>query len=146
MEIKSIIKPQASQTRITTLEEGDIYRRVGKRSTYETGYTLYFGKVTGIMVNPDDGDSAITALEVSESGMGTLSVKTVVHDGSSDLSLYPVDREEFVTFLENARPEVERTVRTAEQTLEKAQRDAEKFTDVLDWAVSVSERPALEER
>lgn len=115
METRTLIKDTATVARVTALEEGDTYRRLIPKTTYEST-KIAVGIVTGVLNN---GESvALTALEVKE-GYGS-EVEVKVFEATTDLALFPADRAEVLEILSGSQDGQNRAVERAERALDEA--------------------------
>lgn len=126
METRTLIKDTATVARVTALIEGDTYRRLIPKSTYEST-KIAVGVVTGVLNN---GEAvAITALEVKE-GYGS-EVEVKVFDAETDLALFPADHDEALEILAAAQDSQRRSVERAEKALEDARDKEERLGKVV---------------
>lgn len=118
--IKQVVRAEVSATIVTDLKVGDVYKRVES-----SGYgdpKLLFGVVTDIMASGDE--LAITTLEFASEYGGAYDPALKVWLGSSDLAIFPATLDEF----DVAHGEA---IRKQELTVETAERDLTRKTDVL---------------
>ena len=126
METRTLIKDTATVARVTALIEGDTYRRLIPKSTYEPT-KIAVGVVTGVLNNGEQ--VAITALEVKE-GYGS-EVEVKVFDAETDLALFPADHAEALEILAAAQDHQRRAVERAEKALEEARDKEERLGKVV---------------
>lgn len=126
METRTLIKDTATVARVTALIEGDTYRRLIPKSTYE-GTKIAVGVVTGVLNNGET--IALTALEVKE-GYGS-EVEVKVFDAETDLALFPADHDEALEILSSAQDYQRRSVERAEKALEDARDKEERLGKVV---------------
>ena len=126
METRTLIKDTATVARVTALIEGDTYRRLIPKSTYEST-RIAVGVVTGVLNNGEQ--VAITALEVKE-GYGS-EVEVKVFDAETDLALFPADHDEALEILAAAQDYQRRSVERAEKALEDARDKEERLGKVV---------------
>ena len=126
METRTLIKDTATVARVTALVEGDTYRRLIPRSTYEST-KIAVGVVTGVLNNGET--IALTALEVKE-GYGS-EVEVKVFDSETDLALFPADHTEALEILSSAQDYQRRSVERAEKALEDARDKEERLDKVV---------------
>lgn len=126
METRTLIKDTATVARVTALIEGDTYRRLIPKSTYE-GTKIAVGVVTGVLNNGET--IALTALEVKE-GYGS-EVEVKVFDAETDLALFPADHDEALEILAAAQDHQRRSVERAEKALEDARDKEERLGKVV---------------
>lgn len=126
METRTLIKDTATVARVTALIEGDTYRRLIPKSTYEPT-RIAVGVVTGVLNNGEQ--VAITALEVKE-GYGS-EVEVKVFDAETDLALFPADHDEALEILAAAQDHQRRAVERAEKALEDARDKEERLGKVV---------------
>lgn len=113
MKIQNLVQVQADVVRITTLQEGSIYRRITEKSSYDKSATVKYGIVTGIV---SDGETtALTAVELPE-GWGDAPTP-ITFSGDSEVVILPCDTPEFLERAELARSRQLREITTAESEL-----------------------------
>lgn len=126
METRTLIKDTATVARVTALTEGDTYRRLIPKSTYEST-KIAVGVVTGVLNN---GESvALTALEVKE-GYGS-EVEVKVFEADTDLALFPADPAEVLEILGNAQNYQRSAVERAEKSLGEAREKEDRLNKVV---------------
>lgn len=126
MQTRTLIKDTATVARVTELTEGDTYRRLIPKSTYEST-KIAVGVVTGVLNN---GESlAITALEVKE-GYGS-EVEVKVFDADQDLALFPADHTEVLEILGSAQNYQRSAVERAEKALGEARDKEDRLNKVV---------------
>ena len=126
MQTQTLIKDTATVARVTQLTEGDTYRRLIPKSTYE-GTKIAVGVVTGVLNNGET--IALTALEVKE-GYGS-EVEVKVFDAETDLALFPADHTEVLEILAAAQDFQRRAVERAERELGTAREKEERLSKVV---------------
>ena len=134
METRTLIKDTATVARVTALIEGDTYRRLIPKTTYEST-KIAVGVVTGVLNNGEQ--VALTALEVKE-GYGS-EVEVKVFDAETDLALFPADHIEVLEILSSAQDYQRRSVERAEKALEDA-RDKEERLDKVVRLIDLAQR------
>src|SRR5699024_6971065 len=93
METRTLIKDSATVARVTQLEEGDAYRRLIPKTTYQ-GARMVVGVVTSVLNNGET--VAITALEVKEDSnryTADSPVEVKIFEADADLALFPRSEE-----------------------------------------------------
>ena len=126
MQTQTLIKDTATVARVTQLTEGDTYRRLIPKSTYE-GTKIAVGVVTGVLNNGET--IALTALEVKE-GYGS-EVEVKVFDADTDLALFPADHTEVLEILSAAQNYQRSAVERAEKALGDARDKEERLNKVV---------------
>lgn len=136
MQTQTLIKDTATVARVTQLEEGDAYRRLIPKTTYDEAQVA-LGLVTGVLNNGET--VAITALEITKSRYGaTPEVKQQVFEATNDLALFPVDEEETLNIVADARRAAERSVESARKALREAEEKEAELDHVTDLIVSAT--------
>ncbi len=137
METRTLIKDTATVARVTQLEEGDAYRRLIPKTTYD-GTKIALGLVTGVLNNGET--IAVTALEITKDRYGADSqVNTRVFEATNDLALFPVDAEEVRSILADARRAAERSVESARKVLresEEKEAELDRVSDLIRTAAT----------
>lgn len=118
MRTQTLVQASADIVTITTLRQGDVYKRLEvNASGYGEKYVLNFGVVTDVLHNGED--SVISALEFEVSWTGvTPKLKTFGTD--SDLKLFDATPEEVRQHFGEVRDSTAKAVRAAEDALAKA--------------------------
>lgn len=130
METRTLIKDTATVARVTQLEEGDAYRRLIPKDSYNES-RIALGLVTGVLNN---GESvAITALEITKGRYSVeAEIKQKVFEATNDLALFPVDEEEVQNILADARRSADRSVESARKSLREAEEKEAELDRVAD--------------
>ena len=121
METRTLIKDSATVARVTQLEEGDAYRRLIPKTTYQ-GARMVVGVVTSVLNNGET--VAITALEVKEDSnrySADSPVEVKIFEADADLALFPVVEGEVQEILALAREEMGKRVLMKQKELADAQ-------------------------
>lgn len=140
MQTQTFIKDTATVARVTQLEEGDAYRRLIPKETYDSA-KVALGVVTGVLNNGET--VAITAIEISAGRFGgEPEVKERVFEADSDLALFPANDEETELILADARRSGERTIATAEKNLRDAKDKVEKVESISERIYEAQHRQA----
>jgi len=142
METRTLIKDTATVARVTQLEEGDAYRRLIPKDSYNDPMVA-LGLVTGVLNNGET--VAITALEITKGRFGAdAEVKQKVFEATNDLALFPVDNDEVQSILAEAYRRAARTVESARKALRDAEEKEAELDRVADL-IAVSARSDLAE-
>ena len=132
METRTLIKDSATVARVTQLEEGDAYRRLIPKTTYQEP-KMVVGVVTGVLNNGET--VAITALEVKEDSnryTADSPVEVKIFEADHDLALFPVVEGEVQEILALAREEMGKRVEMKQKELTSAQDHQDRLEHVLD--------------
>lgn len=115
MEIKTLVKTTAKIARITTLEPGNVYKRLV--DDYGT-QRIVFGVVTDVMNNGTE--AAVTAVEVdTQYGGPTTALRAF--GNATDVALFPATVEEVSEFFNKAETAAEDDVESKARALFKAE-------------------------
>ena len=91
MQISTIAKAEGQIIRVVGLSEGDVYKRLVKKS-YGDDVEVRFGIVTGVLT---DGEQlAVTGLEI-EASYSAVAFQSVAFNGSTEVAILPATPEEY---------------------------------------------------
>ena len=91
MQISTIAKAEGQIIRVVGLAEGDVYKRLVKKS-YGDDVEVRFGIVTGVLT---DGEQlAVTGLEIDAS-YSAVAFQSVAFNGSTEVAILPATPEEY---------------------------------------------------
>lgn len=138
MQTQTLIKDTATVARVTQLEEGDAYRRLIPKDSYNES-RIALGLVTGVLNN---GESvAITALEITKGRYSVeAEIKTKVFEATNDLALFPADADEVQNILADARRAADRAVESARKSLRDAEEKEAELANVADLIREAADR------
>lgn len=138
MQTQTLIKDTATVARVTQLEEGDAYRRLIPKDSYNES-RIALGLVTGVLNN---GESvAITALEITKGRYSSeAEIKTKVFEATNDLALFPADADEVQNILADARRAADRAVESARKSLREAEEKESELANVADLIREAADR------
>lgn len=131
METRTLIKDSATVARVTQLQEGDAYRRLIPKTTYQEP-KMVVGVVTSVMNNGET--VAITALEVKEDANRYRTdspVEVKIFEADHDLALFPLVDGEAEEMLALAREEIDKRVEIKQGELEQAQDHRDRLENVI---------------
>lgn len=124
MQTKTIVSDSTDIIRVTTLREGDAYRRLVKKVSYSDERTLALGIVTGLLNNGEEQVITATEVTLADGYQATPDIKQVVLSGDADLVLFPLTKDEYAEFFRQAK-------RAATRAVERATKEAaEKHSDL----------------
>jgi hypothetical protein len=132
MQTQSIVRASAQAVTITTLTQGDIYKRLVEEQWTTNKYRAVIGIVQSVDFNGDD--AMISALEISEG-----KVESKVFGNDSDLKLFAVSKDEATVLVDDQRKSVEQRVESARNSLAQAEREHRHFLTIVDYLPSVTE-------
>ncbi len=116
MDTKHLVQASATAITITTLREGDVYKRLEKDYS---GYKINFGIVTSVLFNGTD--AAITAVEYASAYSDGYKIESKVFGGDVELLIFHATKEEIESHLADLKRSAESAVRKAEKELETRQ-------------------------
>jgi len=113
LDTKHLVKASATAITITTLREGDVYKRLEKDYS---GYKINFGIVTSVLFNGED--AAITAVEYSSNYSDGYKIDSKVFGGDVELLIFHATKEEIESHLADLKRSANAAVSKAEKELE----------------------------
>jgi hypothetical protein len=99
MDVRTLISPSAQVVQVTTLTQGDVYKRLD--SSGYNGDKLVYGIVVECLNNGDT--AAIVAVEFYPPTYGEPKVEIKTFSGSTEMALFPAHAEEFKEHLSQVR-------------------------------------------
>ncbi|TXH09358.1 MAG: hypothetical protein E6R04_08380 [Spirochaetes bacterium] len=132
METKSIVRASAQAITITTLTQGDVYKRLIEQSYSADKYRAVVGIVQSVDFNGED--AMISALEVSDA-----KVTLKVFGEGSDLKLFSITKDEATALILQEQSALENAVEGARRTFEEKQRELAYFHTVCDNLPALTE-------
>lgn len=136
-QVKTLVRPTAQHIRITSLAQGDVYKRVVKE--YQE-HVVVFGVVTDVLAN--DEDAAVIAVEYKLS-YSDVDAKIVTFEGDSTVAIFPAEPEEVRTYFAELAESAERKVRAKERELVEAKRRTDAINQVLNGELHSPEYTAI---
>lgn len=124
MQIKTLVKDNVQVLRMTTLDVGDVYKRLVSSSYAGEKEKLVFGIVTGAMNNGEQVALSAVELDITYS---TVTVSAKAFSSETDLVMFPASHEELAAHTDEVLHVLRRNVRQAEDSLAEAQK---KLTEV----------------
>lgn len=126
METRTLIRSSADVLRITSLQKGDVYKRLVE-SEHGGSDSVLMGVVTDVLSNGEK--CAISVIEIGCDQWGAFTVRVANFAGARELAIFPASVDEIQTFMadaiERARDDVERKeLATARTVLERLERIA----------------------
>ncbi|MBT2587901.1 hypothetical protein [Arthrobacter sp. ISL-95] len=116
MDTKHLVQASATAVTITTLREGDVYKRLNKDYS---GYSISFGVVTSVLFNGED--AAITAVEYSTHHSDGFKIESKVFGGDVELLIFHATKEEIEAHLDELQRSADYAVAKAEKDLSTKQ-------------------------
>jgi len=134
MEIRNLIRPNATVVQITEIGVGDIYKRLETPSYGDP--TVVMGTVTEVLNNGEQ--ASLVTLEFTPEGYGQDYKATVkVFTDKSEVALFPVTVDEFRGHLSKAIEKQLRVVAQAERDLRIKRTVMMAMGDARDSALSI---------
>jgi hypothetical protein len=125
MQTQSIVRASAQAITITTLTQGDVYKRLIEQSYSTDKYRAVVGIVQSVDFNGED--AMISALEVDDG-----KVVSKVFGTDADIKIFSASTEEVQTFILDNERTIESRVESARLALALATREAEHFRRIVD--------------
>jgi hypothetical protein len=115
MRVSQVVRASADIVRITSLRQGDVYKRVDSNSY--TGNKLRYGVVTDVMYDGEEG--AVTAVEY-EIDFGKVVPRVMCYTTNEGPALFPAQPEELLVHMADLRKALDDTVLQKERELSEA--------------------------
>jgi len=130
MQTKTLVQASANIITITSLVEGDVYKRLIKRD-YEKDYKLFMGVVTGVMHNGEE--AAITAIEFEDS-YSAVNLKLQVFAGDTEVAIYHATPDEITAHMSTLAEIARKNISRKEEELAEANVTLTRISHVIDTA------------
>lgn len=131
MQTQSIVRASAQAVTITTLTQGDIYKRLIETPYSSDKYKAVIGIVQSVDFNGED--AMISALEVDDG-----KVTSRVFGNDSDLKIFSVGVEEATVLIHDQRTTIENRVEAARTSLAQSERELAHFGTIVDSLPSLT--------
>ena len=131
MQTQNIVRASAQAITITTLTQGDVYKRLIEQSYSTDKYRAVIGIVQSVDFNGED--AMISALEVSD---GKVEMKVFGND--ADLKIFSVTPDEATVLINDQRQTIENKVKSAREAHAQAERELAHFTTLVDFLPQVT--------
>ena len=132
MQTQSIVRASAQAITITTLTQGDVYKRLIEQSYSADKYRAVIGIVQSVDFNGED--AMISALEVSD---GKVEMKVFGND--ADLKIFSVSTDEATVLINDQQQTIENKVKSAREALAQAERERNHFLSIVSYLPQVTE-------
>ena len=132
MQTQSIVRASAQAITITTLTQGDVYKRLIEQSYSADKYRAVIGIVQSVDFNGED--AMISALEVSD---GKVEMKVFGND--ADLKIFSVSTDEATVLINDQQQTIENKVKSAREALGQAERERNHFLSIVSYLSQVTE-------
>ena len=132
MQTQSIVRASAQAITITTLTQGDVYKRLIEQSYSADKYRAVIGIVQSVDFNGED--AMISALEVSD---GKVEMKVFGND--ADLKIFSVSTDEATVLINDQQQTIENKVKSAREALGQAERERNHFLSIVSYLPQVTE-------
>ena len=132
MQTQSIVRASAQAITITTLTQGDVYKRLIEQSYSADKYRAVIGIVQSVDFNGED--AMISALEVSD---GKVEMKVFGND--ADLKIFSVSTDEATVLINDQQQTIENKVKSAREALAQAERERNHFLSIVSYLSQVTE-------
>ena len=132
MQTQNIVRASAQAITITTLTQGDIYKRLIEQSYSADKYRAVVGIVQSVDFNGED--AMISALEVSD---GKVEMKVFGND--ADLKIFSVSTDEATVLINDQQQTIENKVKSAREALGQAERERNHFLSIVSYLPQVTE-------
>lgn len=126
MQTQSIVRASAQTITITTLTQGDVYKRLIEQSYSADKYRAVVGIVQSVDFNGED--AMISALEVSD---GKVEMKVFGND--ADLKIFSVSTDEATVLINDQQQTIENKVKSAREALGQAERERNHFLSIVSY-------------
>jgi hypothetical protein len=134
MEVRNLIKPNATVVQITEIGVGDIYKRLEQPSYGEP--KIVCGTVTQVLNNGEV--ASLVAIEFTMEGYGQQVDATIkVFNDKTDVALFPVTVDEFRAYLDKAIEKQQKAIEQAERGLQVQRSLLESMREAKDAALSI---------
>lgn len=131
MQTQSIVRASAQAITITTLTQGDVYKRLIEQSYSADKYRAVVGIVQSVDFNGED--AMISALEVSD---GKVEMKVFGND--ADLKIFSVSTDEATVLINDQQQTIENKVKSAREALGQAERERNHFLSIVSYLPQVT--------
>ena len=131
MQTQSIVRASAQAITITTLTQGDVYKRLIEQSYSADKYRAVIGIVQSVDFNGED--AMISALEVSD---GKVEMKVFGND--ADLKIFSVSTDEATVLINDQQQTIENKVKSAREALAQAERERNHFLSIVSYLPQVT--------
>jgi hypothetical protein len=134
MEVRNLIKPNATLVQITEIGVGDIYKRLETPSYGEP--KIVCGTVTQVLNNGEV--ASLVAIEFTMEGYGQQVDATIkVFNDKTDVALFPVTVDEFRAYLGKAIERQQKAIEQAERGLQVQRSLLEEMMEQSHAALSI---------
>ena len=133
MKLSALISTDVNLVRVTQVQEGDCYKRIHERSSYDKELITSYGIITDIAVT--DNMQLITVLEFTDDYTNSGKLTRRSFSGESEHILFPVEDEEFQISIERMREKAIESLETAQSQLRKAEQIYGLVAKVSDMAL-----------